>query len=58
MTECETVGWHHRPDGHEFEHTLGVGDGQASLVFCSQWGHRKSGTTKLLTRTELKESME
>ena len=26
------VGWHHRLDGHEFEQTLGVGDGQGSLV--------------------------
>ena len=22
------VGWHHRPDGHEFERALGVGDEQ------------------------------
>ena len=28
MTEDEMVGWHHRLDGHEFEQTLGVGDGQ------------------------------
>ena len=27
MTEDEMVGWHHRLDGHEFEQTLGVGDG-------------------------------
>ena len=26
-TEDETVGWHHRLDGHEFEQALGVGDG-------------------------------
>ena len=32
MTEVEMVGWHHRLDGHEFEHTLGVGDGQESLM--------------------------
>ena len=32
MTEVEMVGWHHQLDGHEFEHTLGVGDGQESLV--------------------------
>ena len=25
------VGWHHQLDGHEFEETLGVGDGQGSL---------------------------
>ena len=28
MTEDEMVGWHHQLDGHEFEQTLGVGDGQ------------------------------
>ena len=28
MTEDEIVGWHHRPNGHEFGWTLGVGDGQ------------------------------
>ena len=32
MTEDEMVGWHHRLDGHKFEETLGVGDGQGSLV--------------------------
>ena len=25
------VGWHHRLNGHEFEQTLGGGDGQGSL---------------------------
>ena len=33
MTEDETVGWHHRFDGHEFEQALEVGDGQGSLVY-------------------------
>ena len=28
MTEDEIVGWHHRLNGHEFEQSLGVGDGQ------------------------------
>ena len=32
MTEDEMAGWHHRLDGHEFEQTLGVGDGQGSQV--------------------------
>ena len=26
MTEDETVGWHHRLNGHEFEETPEVGD--------------------------------
>ena len=33
MTEGETVGWHHRLNGHEFEQTpLGDSGGQGSLV--------------------------
>jgi len=31
-TEDEMVGWHHQPDGCEFEQALGVGDGQGSLA--------------------------
>ena len=26
------IGWHHQLDGHEFEQTLGNGEGQGSLV--------------------------
>ena len=29
--------WHHQLNGHEFEQALGDGDGQGSLVCCSQW---------------------
>ena len=32
------VGWHHRLSGHEFEQTLGDGEGQGSLACCSPWG--------------------
>ena len=52
-TEDEMVGWHQRPNGHEFEWTLGVGNGQRSLVCCSPWGHRDSDTTERLNWTEL-----
>ena len=38
MTEDETVGWHHRVDGHEFEPAPGVGVEQGSLVCCSPRG--------------------
>ena len=34
------VGWHHQLDGHEFEQTLGVGDGQEGLACCDSQGHR------------------
>ena len=40
----EMVGWHHRLDGHEFEQTLGTGDGQGGLACCSPWGCRESDT--------------
>ena len=33
-TEDEMVGWHHLLKGHEFEQTLGDGEGQGSLA-CS-----------------------
>ena len=48
MREDEMIGWHHQPDGHEFEQTLGVGDGQGSLACCSPWGHKESDTTEQL----------
>ena len=35
------VGWHHQRNGHEFEQTLGAGDGQGSLASCSPWGHEE-----------------
>ena len=34
MTEDEMAGWHHRFDGHEFEWTPRVGDGQGGLARC------------------------
>ena len=42
MTEDEIVRWHHRLNGHEFESTLGVGDGQGGLVCRSSWGYKES----------------
>ena len=45
MTENEMIGWHHRLSGHEFEQTLGVGDGQGGLVCCSPWGCKELDTT-------------
>ena len=39
-TEDEMAGWHHWLDGHEFEWTLGIGDGQGGLACCDSWGRR------------------
>ena len=46
MTEDELVGWHHCHDGHEFECTPGIGDGQGGLAYCSPWGHKESDMTE------------
>jgi len=48
MTEDEMAGWHHQLDGHEFEWTPGVGDGQGGLVCCNSRGHKELGTTERL----------
>ena len=37
MAEDEMIGWHHQLTGHEFEQTLGVGDGQGSLAWGCKW---------------------
>ena len=47
-TEDEIVGWRHLRDEHEFEHTLGVGDGKGRLESYSPWGHKESSTTEKL----------
>ena len=46
MTEDEMVGWHHQLDRHEFEQTLGDGEGQGSLVCRSPWGRKELDTTE------------
>ena len=33
-------------DGHEFEWTLGVGDGWGGLACCDSWGHKELDTTE------------
>ena len=52
-TEDEMAGWHYRLNGHEFEWTPGVGDGQRGLVCCDSWGHKESDMTERLNWTEL-----
>ena len=53
MTEDEVVGWHHRLDGHEFEHAPGVGDGQGIPACCSPRGRKELDTTERLSWTDL-----
>ena len=52
MTEDEMVGWHHQLNGHEFESTPGVGDGEGGLACCSPWGHKELDATEWLNWTE------
>ena len=40
------VGWYHQLDEHGFEWTLGVGDGQGGLMYCSSWSHKESDRTE------------
>ena len=47
-TEDEMVGWHHRLNGHELEHTLGDSEAQGSLAYHSPWGHKASDMTEQL----------
>ena len=51
-TEDKMAEWRHWLNGHEFENTLGDGEGQGSLACCSPWGSQgqtQSGwTTKKL----------
>ena len=56
-TEDEMAGWHHRLDGHEFEWTPGVGDGQGGLACCNSWGCKGLDMTERLNWTELNHSL-
>ena len=52
VTEDEMTGWHHRLDGHEFEWTPGVGEGQGGLACCTSWSCKELDTTERLNWTE------
>ena len=45
-------GWHHRLNRHESEQTLGAGEGQGGLAWCSPWGHKEPDKTEQLNWTE------
>ena len=46
MTEHKMVGWHHQPDGHEFEQAPGVGHGQRSMQATVPWCCKESYMTE------------
>ena len=43
ITEDELVGWHHQLNGHEFEQTLGDGEGQGSPGMLQPMGSQRAG---------------
>ena len=45
MTEDEIIEWYHQLNGHNFEQTLGYGEGDGSLVYCSPQGDKELDTT-------------
>ena len=51
-TEDEMVGWHYWCDGHEFESSMGVGDGQGSFSCYRPWGCKESDMPEQLNGTE------
>ena len=51
-TEDEMVGWHHQPDGHQFEQASSASHGQGSPACCSPWGHKESDMTERLNWTD------
>ena len=40
------AGWHHQLNVHDFEQTLGDGEGQGSLRSYSPGGHKESDMTE------------
>ena len=51
-TEDEMVEWRNQLQGHEYEQTPGVGDGQGSLACYSLWSRKESDMTEWLNWTE------
>ena len=51
------AGWHHRLNGQEFEHPLGDGEGQGSLVCFSPLGYKESDTTQRLKDNKINKTI-
>ena len=50
--EDEMVGGHHWLNGHEFEQTLGDGEGQGGPACCSPWSCKEAGKTWQLNNSK------
>ena len=46
MTEDKMVERHHQLNGHEFEQTLGDGEGKQSLACWGPWGRKELDMTE------------
>ena len=46
MTEAEMAGCHHQLNGHEFEQTPGVGNGQGGLACSDSWDRKELEMTE------------
>ena len=57
-TEDEMLRWRHWLNGHEFEQTLGDGEGQGSLVCSSPWGPKELDVTEQLSNKNKKLKIE
>ena len=58
MTEDEMAAWHHRLNGHEFEQTLGDGEGQESLAMLSPWGCKELTSSEQLNNNKVRRDWE
>ena len=54
MTEDKMARWHHRLNGHQFEQTLGDGQGAGSLVCCSPCSRKELDIIELLNNNSNK----
>ena len=52
-TEDEMAGWHHHFNGRELGQTLGDGEGQGSLVYCSPRGHKELDTAERMNNNSV-----
>ena len=43
MTEDAMVGWHHQPNRHKFDQTLGDSEGQGSQALLQSMGSQRIG---------------
>ena len=49
---CNKAEWHHWLNGHEFEQTLGDGEGQGNLSCCTSWCHKESDRPEQLNNNK------